>query len=363
MEVIARRFNITGLMAMMHRDETELATRLVDWVHATWPDRPRAAVSDVRRPAAGWSNETLLLELSWEPDDGPPRAERLVLRLPTLVPSFPHYDLGAQARVLDALQRAGIPTARVVALELDDQWLGAPFLVMSFVDGRPGPELPGLDPWLTDAPLPVQRAVHERFLTALASVHRVDWSGLGLGEHLRGGTLPDEVDWWATYVEWATDGAPPRVLADAMQWCAACAPANDVPAALCWGDARLGNVMFDDNRGVTAVLDWELASIGPPEMDLAWYLALDALTAKFTGAVPGFLDRAEAIACYESHLGRAVADLEWHEIFALVRSTAINDRQARIAAATGASYPGVAGDENPVLRYIARRIERYGHAQ
>jgi aminoglycoside phosphotransferase (APT) family kinase protein len=112
-----------------------------------------------------------------------------------------------------------------------------------------------------------------------------------------------------------------------------------------------------------AVLDWELASIGPPEMDLAWYLALDRLTAKFTGTVPGFLDRARAIDYYESHLGRAVVDLEWHEIFALVRSAAINDRQARIAAAAGVPYPGVAGDDNPVLRYITRRIDRYGLAQ
>ena len=52
-----------------------------------------------------------------------------------------------------------------------------------------------------------------------------------------------------------------------------------------------------------------------------------------------------------------MADLPWHEIFALVRSTAINDRQARLAAESGVSYPGVAGDENPVLGLIATRIE------
>jgi aminoglycoside phosphotransferase (APT) family kinase protein len=152
-------------------------------------------------------------------------------------------------------------------------------------------------------------------------------------------------------------------LADAARWCREQVPATEPTAALCWGDPRLGNVMFDDDRRVTGVLDWELASIGPPEMDLAWYLALDALTSKFAGAVPGFLDRAGAIAVYESHLGRAVVDLDWHEIFALVRSAAINDRQARIAAAAGVPYPGVAGDENPILRYIARRIDRYGLAE
>jgi aminoglycoside phosphotransferase (APT) family kinase protein len=129
---------------------------------------------------------------------------------------------------------------------------------------------------------------------------------------------------------------------------------------MCWGDARLGNVMFDDDRNVVALLDWELATISPAEYDLAWYLVLDRLTSKFSGAVPGFLARDDAIAHYEQHLGRPVADLEWHEIFALVRSTAINDRQARMAAAAGVAYPGVAGDDNPVLRYVEHRIERFG---
>ena len=130
---------------------------------------------------------------------------------------------------------------------------------------------------------------------------------------------------------------------------------------MCWGDARLGNVLYDDDRSITSVLDWELASIGPAEMDLAWYLALDDLTVHFTKrTLPGFLTRAELVATYAHALGRAVVDLAWHEIFALVRSTAINDRQARLAAETGASYPGVAGDDNPVLAYLTAKIDAFG---
>jgi aminoglycoside phosphotransferase (APT) family kinase protein len=181
---------------------------------------------------------------------------------------------------------------------------------------------------------------------------------------LRGGErfLAEEVAWWVAYVDWAGDGRPARVLADAAAWCASTAPVGaQPPASLCWGDARIGNVLFADDRSVTTVLDWELATIGPAEMDLAWYLALDALTAHFVKrTVPGFLARGEFVARYEAALGRAVVDLEWHEIFALVRSTAINDRQARLAAESGVAYPGVAGDDNPVLRVIARRIEEYG---
>ncbi len=132
---------------------------------------------------------------------------------------------------------------------------------------------------------------------------------------------------------------------------------------MCWGDARIGNLLFADDRTVASVLDWEMATIGPAETDLAWFLALDELTTYFVKrTVPGFGDRAAVVGRYEAALGRAVVDLEWHEIFALVRSTAINDRQARLADESGVAYPGVAGDGNPVLRVITRRIEAFAPA-
>jgi aminoglycoside phosphotransferase (APT) family kinase protein len=132
------------------------------------------------------------------------------------------------------------------------------------------------------------------------------------------------------------------------------------PPSLCWGDARLGNVLLLDDGSIGALLDWELASIGPPEADLAWYLALDRLTTRVIGrSVPGFLARDDAISRYEGRLGRTVEHLDWHEIFALVRSVAINERQARLAAAGGVPYPGVPGKDNPMLDYIRRRIERF----
>jgi aminoglycoside phosphotransferase (APT) family kinase protein len=347
-------------MAIAHRDDAQLVAGFLTWYEATHPGHHDVRVEDLRRPSAGWSNETVLLTVSAAAGAAGRSHERLVLRLPTVEPTYPVYDLGAQAAVLAALDRAGIPTARVVAFEPDATALGLPFLVMAHVDGRPGAEAPGLDPWLMEAPVADQRAVHERLLTTLARIHRVDWRGLGLAAVLRGAAagLADELAWWSEYVDWAADGTPARVLRAAMDWCAATAPAATSAPSLCWGDARLGNVMFGEQREIVAVLDWELASIGPAEMDLAWYLALDRLTSKFSGAVPGFLDRDAAIAHYEQALGRPVVDLDWHEIFALVRSTAINDRQARMAQRAGADYPGIPGDDNPMLGYLTRRIDR-----
>jgi aminoglycoside phosphotransferase (APT) family kinase protein len=346
------------MTTLARRDDAELARGFTDWCANRWPDAGYE-IERLGRPNSGWTNETLLVTLR----DRNAGEQRVVVRLPPAVPTWPVYDLAAQARVLEVLAPGAVPVPDVVAYEPDDRWIGAPFLVMSHAPGRPGAEAPALDEWVTGSPPATQRRMHEGFVEVLAAIHAIDWEASDLVGAIRGGRrfLAEEVAWWIDYVDWAGDGNPTVVLADAAAWCASSAPsAAQPPASLCWGDARIGNIMFAEDRSVAAVLDWELATIGPAEMDLAWYLALDELTTHFVKrSVPGFLPKDQFVARYEAALGRAVVDLAWHEIFALVRSTAINDRQARLAAESGVAYPGIAGDGNPVLRVIARRIEAF----
>lgn len=350
-------------MATLAERDAELAAGLDRWWANRRPDSAPGHVTDVARPPSGWSNETLVVTTSRR-GRTPPQRERVVVRLPPHTAAIhPTYDLGAQARVLEALGAQGIPVPRVIAFEADEQWMGVPFLVMSYEPGRAGPEVPALDPWIVDAPREAQQRVHDEFMTTLAAIHRVDWRAPRLDAALRGGesALASEIAWWKEYVDWAGEGSPPSTLADAIAWCATTMPAPESPASLCWGDARIGNVLFTEERRVAAVLDWELASIGPAEMDLAWYLALDDLTNRFTGrTVAGFRARAEVIERYEQALAREVVDLAWHEIFALTRSVAINERLARVAAVDpSVSYSGIAGDDNPILGHLGRRIDRF----
>ena len=104
-----------------------------------------------------------------------------------------------------------------------------------------------------------------------------------------------------------------------------------------WGDVRLGNLVFDGERRVAGVLDWDLAAIGPREMDLGWHFGLDfMMEAMFGRRVPGFPGTGDALARYEDRTGYEVRDLAWHEVFALVRALAINDRHQRIAGGSAA---------------------------
>ena len=86
---------------------------------------------------------------------------------------------------------------------------------------------------------------------------------------------------------------------------------------------RIPNVVFDDDFGVRAVLDWEMASIGPAELDIGWYLVIHAMTTEAVGDLPGFLPRDEVLRTYEAQLGRELHDLAWYEAWAAFRSAAI----------------------------------------
>jgi aminoglycoside phosphotransferase (APT) family kinase protein len=109
-----------------------------------------------------------------------------------------------------------------------------------------------------------------------------------------------------------------------------------------------------------AVLDWEMAAIGAAEHDLAWALTLEAIQAElFQRTVPGFLDHDAAVARYEGRLGRSVQDLDWYEIFAIVRSTAVMTRLAHLAKEAGQPELFPIAD-NPILGILHRRIADAG---
>ena len=103
--------------------------------------------------------------------------------------------------------------------------------------------------------------MHDQLIDTVADVHAVDWEAHGLGAVLPGTRLRDAVERWTAYVEWSSEGDPLPALAQALDWCGRHVPAEREPVLL-WGDVRLGNLVFDAERRVTAVLDWDLASSG-----------------------------------------------------------------------------------------------------
>jgi aminoglycoside phosphotransferase (APT) family kinase protein len=304
----------------------------------------------------GYSNDVVLVEVD---GGGPELPAELVLRLPPDGPAlFRTYDLEMQVAVQDAARRGGVPVPALVEVEADGGWVGAPFLLMSRVAGQVPGELPVADEWIMGLGPAGQRTLHEAFLDALALVHASPVDGVAAG-HVRGaaGTLADEVDWWRDLVDWTFDGATPTALVDGFAWCRAGVPDPTPPSGLLWGDVRLGNVVFGDDLVVRALLDWEMASIGPAESDVAWCTALDEIAGDLVGSrVPGFLTRDEIVERHERALGRELVAFRWFEIFAMLRAAALNVRTAVLAAArTG--KPARPPDRDLVVRYCLGAIE------
>jgi aminoglycoside phosphotransferase (APT) family kinase protein len=313
------------------RDDGALREGLARWVAARpgevpgpeGSDAPAPAVVSVAHARGGLANETVLVDL------GPARPG-IVVRLAPLVPTFPGYELAPQAAVQNAVAAAGVP-APAPAIAVEDQgWIGVPFLAMPLVTGDiPGPA-PAFDPYVSEAGPARQRIMHDGLIDTVAAVHAVDWRAAGLGEILPGPSLHAALESWTAYVEWCSEGEPLPALAEALEWCTRHVPPEGEPVLL-WGDVRLGNLVFDEGRRVTGVLDWDLAAVGPREMDLGWHLGLESMMdALFGRRVPGFPGPAEVVARYEDRAGHEVRDLAWHEVFALVRALAINDRHQRI---------------------------------
>jgi aminoglycoside phosphotransferase (APT) family kinase protein len=231
-----------------------------------------------------------------------------------------------ESRIVDALGGSGLPVASVCASCADPGVIGVPFYIMSFVEGTV----------LTSAQAAARTgeayrsAVSESFVAALAMLHDIDPAAVGLDSLARSdGYVERQLNRWiGQYRQARTQDVP--LIEDVYGRLAALVP-RDEHRGIVHGDYRLENVMFDDTGRVSAVLDWELATLGETSADLAWtllYWTSDAgqaeeLILTRATALPGFLGRDDMVARYALRSGRRVDDLNFYLAFAAWRSACI----------------------------------------
>lgn len=307
------------------RDLETTHARLTEWVSEKMPSAAEVRLSPFIKPSLGFSNETLLSELSWR-EDGEDRSEDLVFRLePQSFRVFPEYDLPKQARVMRCLRETDVPVPVVRWLEEDQRVLGCPFYVMGRIEGEIPPDVPF---YHTSGPCfdatPERRAtMWWSGVETLAGIHSLDWEGLGLGflGVPKGGTGPldQQLEYYERFLRWAQGEEPQPILEAALGWLK---ENRYVPkrVSLCWGDARLPNLIYRDDR-VTGVLDWEMAFLGDPEADLAWWLFLDWHHSEGNGTprLEGFPGREETVRRYEELTGWQAENLFYNEVMAAFR--------------------------------------------
>jgi aminoglycoside phosphotransferase (APT) family kinase protein len=345
----ALRQNPAVTIAEGSRDADELRTGLARWL--TESRGTEVSVGPLARPDAGLSTDTLFVDAGSASGE-----EELVVRLPPLGGGlFPEYRLEDQARVQQLLAGSPVPVAHPVEYVADTEWLGAPFMVMPKVPGRVLLANPSFvsRSWLKDAPASGQARLFDGFVAVLADLHRLDPEPFAfLGD---GRTVADHLDRATAYLAWASDDVPPpSFMEEALDWCASHLPQREPERSLLWGDVQLVNAVFDDDLRVAAVLDWEMASLGPAELDVGWFFALHDMTAAQVGGdLPGFPKRPEALGRYERLLGRKLDELRWYEAFALLRSGSVMVRMARLLARRGVDARWLT-TRNPVVAALDR---------
>jgi aminoglycoside phosphotransferase (APT) family kinase protein len=345
-------------MALLtHRDPLVVGDALARWMARRTGDDVR--VIRAEHPSIGYSSETVLVDLLCADEDEElgGRSEEFVVRLaPPTVGTFRDYDLSQQTAAQRAAAAVGVPVASP-ELVSDRQWLGTPFVVMPRVRGNIIGEVAVFDPWLVSLTERRRARVHEAFVAAVATTHRADVASAA-GVPARDNEA--ELDFWADYLDWSSSGAPVAALVDALGWCRAHRPANESDPVLLWGDVRFGNVIFGNDLRPSAVLDWDMASIGAREHDVAWFTTIESTTRSLLGQhLDGFPDRDGTIAQYESLSGHTLRDFEWYETLALIRSTAIMTRIGYLHRDAGLPSP-LPIDDNPLLDLLAARLVSAG---
>ena len=320
-------------------EPSTLQSQLAAWSHQFHGDD--AVVTDVGAPDSGMANDTVFFTV-----DG----QRLVVRLaPTpdaWFPTFRTYDLELQARVMELVrERTDVPVPVVLHVETSREWFGVPFLVTRAVEGVVPSDNPPylLDPggWFLQATPEQWKRFEHSTIDVFVRLHRVADEGddtAFLRLDAPGDTaLERQVADLRAYYEWARGEHSVPILERGIDVVTKTMPSND-RSVLNWGDSRPGNIIYRDFEPA-AVLDWEMATVGPPEVDVAWTTFFQKFFAGMAEQhglqVPAMFDATATVAAYEQLGGVGLDDLTWYEGFAACRFAIILLRMAQRSAAYG----------------------------
>ena len=284
-----------------------------------------------------------------------------------LLPSAHAVD--REFRVMQALAGTAVPVPEVLHLaEADTSPSRRAFFVMRYVPGRIF-----WDPALPECDKTERTAIYDAMNAALAALHDVDVTAVGLGDYGKPGNyFARQLERWSKQYR-ASVATPSDAMSDIMAWLAANMPADDGQIALVHGDWRLDNMIFaPDGPQIAGVLDWELSTLGHPMADLAyqcmqWRLPNQGDMRGLAGidrAACGLPSEAQYVADYAARRGLGQID-NWpfYLVFAFFRLAAILAGVAARAAAGNASNPAMArkyGAAVPALAAMATIVMHEG---
>jgi aminoglycoside phosphotransferase (APT) family kinase protein len=336
---------------------------------SSWLSPRLGAAGDIRiegleaPDSNGFSNITMLFDAIWRDEDRTEHRRTFVARVETTGEGlFPSYDIDRQFRTIKGLEGTAVSVPRALWMERDPGILGAPFLIMEFIGGH----VPSDDPsfaasgWVLGLSPSQRGTLCDNALAALVEVHAVDWRGRGLDWLKRpgGGTSAErELTYYEEFYRWAAEGHGVPVIEAGLAWARERTPATE-DLVLSWGDSRIGNMIFGDDIGVRAVIDWEGASIAAREKDLGHWLQLTHVyTVQFGLDLPdGFPDREALLRRYEELSGVHLGDVHFYEVMSGIHSAIQAMRALTLMGRASGGVDEAVLRNNPFTRGLARLI-------
>lgn len=250
---------------------------------------------------------------------------RQVIRLPhPKARRTGNADVLRQSRVMAAAATAGVPVPPVLAESEDETWFGVPFYVVGLVHGR---STHLYDPAKSGAETgAMMEPVFREAATALAAIHAIPWEE-ALPSWGPPRTLREEIDKWIPTLRKAGDPAWIDQGLAVRELLVATCPDDPTPAVV-HGDYYSNNWLFDDGD-LVAVVDWEIASIGAPAIDVGWLLMTydnDAWGPSRPTWSTWWPSRDFLVATYEEASGQPLKDVDWYQALACYRLACITAR-------------------------------------
>jgi aminoglycoside phosphotransferase (APT) family kinase protein len=318
------------------RDLTTLPDVMSRWLSTVLPGgvAPDVAIEN-GGDSNGLSSETIILRAEWEHDGKPIRDKWIARVAPTAgdVPVFPSYRLDHQFEVMRLVaSRTDVPVPRVRWLEPTGEILGRPFFLMDYVSGVVPPDVMPYTfggNWLYDAPTAAQRELQDATVAVLAKVHSIPDVSQTFAFLAEGPTektaLRRHFSWCQSWYDFAVpDMGRSPLLEQAFTWLEVHWPGETAASepVLLWGDSRIGNVLYTNFQPV-AVLDWEMATLGPPELDVAWMIFAHMLFQELAAlanlpGLPGFMREEDVRVTYTNLTGTELGDLQWFYVYSAV---------------------------------------------
>lgn len=319
------RSTLGDVAAPMAQAAPELMQRLAGWLTARLPGRAPVEIRDVVEPAQGFSSRTILFTAAWQ-DGGEPMARPLVARLQRDVAVPMLADVFHQYRVMRAIAQASdVPVPNIDFAEADPAVLGAPFFLMDRIDGRVPSDFPSYhaEGWFAELTAAERHRSWWNGIAGMERLHRIDWRqfsflpGAGEAPPTAGFYLESFIARW---FDWAAQGQSYPLVEDSLRFLLANQPPQQ-QAGLVWNDARLGNMMFRSDLEVASLLDFEVASMGPPEIDLAHWMYLDDIFSHNFGIprIDGIPEEAEAVAGFERIYGWKMPYFSYYQAVAALK--------------------------------------------